>query len=238
MRNAEKTKEQLISEIQDLRRELAHLRAPAQDSVYGSRSPDLAMLTRISTAFDAPGDPDEAIESIAEELQRQLGVRECSIWLLDSDSGELLRQHAAGPERGRAAGWRASLAGSVGGWVVQSGESLIVAEAPVGVAASEGAGEPARAILSVPLKTQCRTIGVLELADTYGNALSYMGNINVQVLNTNDKAKVRAEVQRKMGGMIERRMPYILHSDHSIPPDVRMETYRYMLELHAEHGAY
>jgi len=81
-------------------------------------------------------------------------------------------------------------------------------------------------------------VDVLELADTYGNALSYMGNINVQVLNTNDKAKVRAEVQRKMGGMIERRMPYILHSDHSIPPDVRMETYRYMLELHAEHGAY
>ena len=124
------------------------------------------MLTRISTAFDAPGDPDEAIESIAEELQRQLGVRECSIWLLDSDSGELLRQHAAGPERGRAAGWRASLAGGVGGGVVEGGEGLIVAEAPAGVAASEGAGEPARAILSVPLKTQCRTIGVLELADT------------------------------------------------------------------------
>ncbi|MBN2584606.1 MAG: hypothetical protein JXL80_16200 [Planctomycetes bacterium] len=81
-------------------------------------------------------------------------------------------------------------------------------------------------------------VDVLELADTYGNAISYMGNINVQVLNTNDKAKVRAEVERKMGGMIERRMPYILHSDHSIPPDVRMATYQYMLELHAEQGKY
>ena len=79
---------------------------------------------------------------------------------------------------------------------------------------------------------------VLELADTYGKAISYMGNINVQVLNTNDKEKVRAEVERKMGGMIERRMPYILHSDHSLPPDVRMATYSFLVELHAEQGSY
>jgi len=79
---------------------------------------------------------------------------------------------------------------------------------------------------------------VLDFADTYGNRLAYMGNINVQVLNTNDRDKVREEVMGKMGGMIERRMPYTLHSDHSIPPDVRMATYEYMLELHAEHGRY
>ena len=79
---------------------------------------------------------------------------------------------------------------------------------------------------------------VLDFADTYGDRLAYMGNINVQVLNTNDRDKVRAEVLRKMGGMIERRMPYILHSDHSIPPDVRMATYEFMLELHGEHGGY
>jgi uroporphyrinogen decarboxylase len=81
-------------------------------------------------------------------------------------------------------------------------------------------------------------VDVLQLADTYGNKLAYMGNINVQVLNTNNRDKVRAEVMRKMGGMIERRLPYILHSDHSIPPDVRMATYQYMLELHKEHGRY
>jgi uroporphyrinogen decarboxylase len=81
-------------------------------------------------------------------------------------------------------------------------------------------------------------VDVLELADTYGNQIAYMGNINVQVLETNDRAKVRDEVMRKMGGMIERRLPYTLHSDHSLPPDIRMATYQYMLELHAEHGSY
>jgi uroporphyrinogen decarboxylase len=81
-------------------------------------------------------------------------------------------------------------------------------------------------------------VNVLELADTYGNKLAYMGNIDVTVLNQNDKKKVRAEVERKMGGMIQRRMPYILHSDHSIPPDVRLATYQFMLELHREQGNY
>jgi len=81
-------------------------------------------------------------------------------------------------------------------------------------------------------------VDVLQLADAYGNKLAYMGNIDVTVLNQNDPAKVRQEVMRKMGGMIQRRMPYILHSDHSIPPDVRFETYRYMLDLHRNHGTY
>jgi len=81
-------------------------------------------------------------------------------------------------------------------------------------------------------------VDVLDLADTYGNQIAYMGNINVQVLETNDRATVRDEVMRKMSGMIERRLPYTLHSDHSLPPDIRMATYQYMLELHAEHGSY
>lgn len=81
-------------------------------------------------------------------------------------------------------------------------------------------------------------VDVLQLADTYGNKLAYMGNINVQVLNTNDPVKVRAEVERKMCGMIERRLPYIIHSDHSIPPDVTMKTYELMLQIRNEKGSY
>ncbi len=81
-------------------------------------------------------------------------------------------------------------------------------------------------------------VDVLDLADTYGNQLAYMGNINAQILGTNDKDKVRAEVERKMCGMIERRMPYILHSDHSVPPNVDFETYNFMMQIYKEKGAY
>jgi uroporphyrinogen decarboxylase len=81
-------------------------------------------------------------------------------------------------------------------------------------------------------------VDVLALADTYGNKLAYMGNINVQILGTNDERKVRAEVERKLLGMIERRMPYIIHSDHSIPPDIELKTYELMLRILREQGSY
>ncbi len=79
---------------------------------------------------------------------------------------------------------------------------------------------------------------VVEFARQYGDQISYMGNIDVTVLNTNDRDKVREEVVGKLEALKELRISYIFHSDHSIPPDVRFETYCYALELLREHGDY
>ena len=79
---------------------------------------------------------------------------------------------------------------------------------------------------------------VLEFARQYGDQISYMGNIDVTVLNTNDRDKVREEVVGKIEALTKMRIPYIFQSDHSIPPDVRFETYCYALELLREHGNY
>ncbi len=64
----------------------------------------------------------------------------------------------------------------------------------------------------------------------YGDQIAFMGNIDVMVLRTNDKDLVRREVLGKLkagaagGG-------YVFHSDHSIPPEVTLETYRYCQSL-------
>ncbi|MCK4324169.1 MAG: hypothetical protein KAW89_06530 [Armatimonadetes bacterium] len=79
---------------------------------------------------------------------------------------------------------------------------------------------------------------VVEFANEYGDELSYMGNIDVTVLNTNDRQRVREEIVRKLEAMRQMRIPYIFHSDHSIPPDVRYDTYCYALELLREYGDY
>ncbi len=79
---------------------------------------------------------------------------------------------------------------------------------------------------------------VIQFADEYGAQLSYMGNIDVTVLNTNEKQRVREEIVRKLEAVRQRRVPYIFHSDHSIPPDVRYDTYCYALELLHEYGDY
>lgn len=79
---------------------------------------------------------------------------------------------------------------------------------------------------------------VIEFAETYGSQLAYMGNINVVPLCTNDRAQVEAEVVPKVRRMKELRIPYLFHSDHSIPPDINYDTYRYAVELFRENSTY
>jgi uroporphyrinogen decarboxylase len=72
---------------------------------------------------------------------------------------------------------------------------------------------------------------VVEIAREYGTQLSYMGNIDVVALTTNDKKVIEAEIVPKVRAMKEMRIPYFFHSDHSVPPNVTLESYQYALEL-------
>ena len=76
-----------------------------------------------------------------------------------------------------------------------------------------------------------------ELAPAYGKRLGFVGNIDVRVLLGNDLDQVREEVRAKLAAA----MPYhalIYHSDHSVPPGVRLETYRAVLDEVKKIGRY
>ena len=79
---------------------------------------------------------------------------------------------------------------------------------------------------------------VLELSERYGDHISFIGNIDVTKLNTNDRDVIRKEVEWKVKTLRDRRVPYVFHSDHSIPPDVRFESYQFALEVFRENAAY
>lgn len=79
---------------------------------------------------------------------------------------------------------------------------------------------------------------VVEIAGTYGRKISYMGNINVVALSINDKGRVKEEIVPKLKALREMRIPYFFHSDHSIPPSINLETYRYALELFRDNARY
>ena len=64
-----------------------------------------------------------------------------------------------------------------------------------------------------------------------------MGNIDVTVLSTGDRERIEEEVGGKIS-MAKRGGGYIYHSDHSVPPGVTWETYRFVMELVEEYGAY
>jgi len=71
---------------------------------------------------------------------------------------------------------------------------------------------------------------VRDIADKYGDKLSFMGNIDVTKLITNDREIIAEEVKSKVG-YVKNKTGYILHSDHSIPPGVSLETYKLMLNI-------
>ncbi len=68
------------------------------------------------------------------------------------------------------------------------------------------------------------------LVKRYAGRLAFCGNIDVRVLCTNDRRRIDAELARKISPVLEAGSGYILHSDHSIPPDVEYDTVRYFLE--------
>jgi uroporphyrinogen decarboxylase len=78
---------------------------------------------------------------------------------------------------------------------------------------------------------------VRRLKPLYGDQISFFGNMDMDVYATGDRERVREEVVSKVevakvgGG-------YIHHSDHSVPPTVSYEIYRYAQELAKEHGGY
>jgi len=79
-------------------------------------------------------------------------------------------------------------------------------------------------------------LDVLELKRKFGRRWSFNGNINVQVLETNDRDKVRREVLTKLNAA--KGGGYILQSDHSIPDNVDPATYDYVIQLAREYGTY
>lgn len=79
-------------------------------------------------------------------------------------------------------------------------------------------------------------LDVVELKRQFGDRWAFNGNINVQVLETNDREKVGREVVRKLNAA--KGGGYILQSDHSVPSNVDPLTYDYVIQLAREFGQY
>lgn len=77
---------------------------------------------------------------------------------------------------------------------------------------------------------------VLDFCRLYGDQISFIGNINADVL-ASDKEKIYTEISEKVNGA-KKTQRYLYHSDHSIPPTVSFENYSYAVELAKSFGRY
>ncbi len=64
----------------------------------------------------------------------------------------------------------------------------------------------------------------------FGDRIAFFGGIDARVLISNDRARIDAEMDAKILPVIRNGGGYILHSDHSEPPEVDYETMRYFVE--------
>lgn len=68
------------------------------------------------------------------------------------------------------------------------------------------------------------------IARAFGDKISFCGNIDVRILASNDHARIDEEINRKTLPLLESGTGYILHSDHSIPPEVEHDTLHYFFD--------
>lgn len=71
---------------------------------------------------------------------------------------------------------------------------------------------------------------VRALKPRHGDRLAFVGNIDARLYQENDLPGLEREIREKVG-LAKAGGGYVYHSDHSVPPGVRLATYRRVLEL-------
>ena len=64
----------------------------------------------------------------------------------------------------------------------------------------------------------------------FGDRIAFFGGVDVRTLISNDRVQIDQEMDAKILPVMQNGGGYILHSDHSEPPEVDYETMRYFVE--------
>jgi uroporphyrinogen decarboxylase len=78
----------------------------------------------------------------------------------------------------------------------------------------------------------------LAMAERYGDRLAFKGGLDVRVLESSDRDRIRREVVRLVEGMKSRGVGYIFGSDHSVSANVAYRDYEYAVSVYREHRDY
>jgi len=68
------------------------------------------------------------------------------------------------------------------------------------------------------------------LAKQYGKQIAFFGGVDARALISNDRTILDAEMDRTIAPLMDMGCSYVIHSDHSIPPEVKFETLQYFFE--------
>jgi PAS domain S-box-containing protein len=133
------------------------------------RNRELTLLQQSSRVFSSSLDVNRVLSTVLEEVRKLLGVDACSIWLVDHETGGLVRRQGAGLKDDMLRGWRLPPGKGLAGWAASRRESLVVHDATADerhfTGVDEFTGVEMRSILCVPLQIKDTVIGVLQILD-------------------------------------------------------------------------
>jgi GAF domain-containing protein len=134
----------------------------------------------------------EFLQSVVDVARAIFGAAASSVFLLDEDAGELVFQAVSGEGEKSLVGTRMSAGRGIAGWVVASGEPMIVddlsAGSPFDRDAAESTGYVPRALMAAPLECRGRVLGVLEVLDPASQNRSGLNELDLLMLFANQAA--------------------------------------------------
>jgi signal transduction histidine kinase/ActR/RegA family two-component response regulator len=149
------------------------------------RVQDLTFLNRVGQTVTSLLNPEQILETVLEETALVLGTESCSIFLLDSESDELIFEAVVGPRSEELKGLRLPLGQGFAGWVARERQPLLIPDVRKDPRFYSGIDETTgfvtRSIIAIPLKVNEVVIGVLEAVNkTEGE----FGRADVELLSS------------------------------------------------------
>jgi PAS domain S-box-containing protein len=172
MSDKEKTKGQLIEELQRLRQRVAELQESENqrkrtEAEIVQLNRELTTLNRVSQVLTSTLDLQETLAIITDHVTWLLGVEAASVILHDEAKGDLWFAAASGEGADFMQSARLALGQGIAGWVVQHGEPVIVPDVSEDTRwfgdFDQESGLTTGSILCVPLQTKGQTIGAIEV---------------------------------------------------------------------------
>lgn len=138
-----------------------------QSAKMHKRLRELAFLHETSQVITATLDLDSVLRSLLAQVRDYFEVEAASVALLDEESGDLVFRVAVGEAEDEVIGLHLAPDQGIAGWVVQTGRSALVPAARSDERFYPGVddrtGFQTHTLLAVPVKTQERAIGVIEI---------------------------------------------------------------------------
>lgn len=141
-----------------------------------NRARELSACLRAMTLVGSSLNVDEVLHRAIKSAMEVMNAEAAGILLLDEATGELFFKQAAGDASSTVREIRIPKGHGIAGWVAESGEPVVVADAQNDPRFFRGAddhtGFVTRSILAVPLKVRERIIGVAEALNKIGGTFT------------------------------------------------------------------